>query len=136
MEFFNEVSVSVVLLFYIMGTDIVENEDIRYYAGYGIVAKLFANIGLNLVFFFYNAYFIVKPKFIRFWNIYGCKKKKQTVPVMPEISVEATSITQNSFINEPRAEMKIKPYNMKLQREPEPESTHNQKLWWRQVDET
>lgn len=76
MEFFNEVCVSIVLLFYIMGTDIVENEDIRYYAGYGIVANLFANIGVNLIFFFYNAYFIVKPKFIRFWNKFSvCQKK-------------------------------------------------------------
>ena len=74
-------------MFYLVGTDIVEDEDIRYYAGYGIVAMLITSIALNLGFFFFNAYFILKPKLAKCWNTYGCKKKKESavVPIMPEV---------------------------------------------------
>jgi len=51
-----------------MATDIVEDENIRYYAGYGIVVNLLVNIVINLSFFFYNAYFIMKPKVMRARN--------------------------------------------------------------------
>ena len=87
LEIINELGVSIVLLFYLIGTDIVEDESIRYYAGNGIVAMLFISILLNLGFFFYNAYFIMKPKLLKYWNIYGCKKKSKTavVAIIPEI---------------------------------------------------
>jgi hypothetical protein len=85
-EIINEHGVSIVLLFYLVGTDIVEDENIRYYAGYGIVATLIASIVLNLGFFFYNAFFIMKPKLVKYWNTYGCKKKSKTavVAIIPE----------------------------------------------------
>jgi hypothetical protein len=72
-EIINEINVSIVLLFYIMATDIVEDENIRYYAGYGIVVNLLVNIVINLSFFFYNAYFIMKLKVMRERN--RCNKK-------------------------------------------------------------
>lgn len=86
-EIINELGVSIVLLFYLVGTDIVEDENIRYYAGYGIVATLIISITLNLGFFFYNAYFILKPKLVKYWTMHGCKKKTSSavVAIMPEI---------------------------------------------------
>jgi hypothetical protein len=48
---------------------------------------LFTSIALNLGFFFYNAYSILKPKIVKYWNTYGCKKKSTSVviAIIPEI---------------------------------------------------
>jgi len=74
-EIINELGVSIVLLFYLVGTDIVEDENIRYYAGYGIVATLITSIVLNLGFFFYNAYFIMKPSLSNIGILMDAKRR-------------------------------------------------------------
>ncbi len=66
LEIFNELGVSVVLVFYLLATDIAgNNETIKYYAGYGIVTNLIANMAVNFTIFFYKAYQIVKLRIVR-----------------------------------------------------------------------
>jgi hypothetical protein len=68
LEIYNEISVSIVLFFYILSTDIVSNENITKVAGYGIVTNLIANLVVNFTVFFYNAYLVLKYKLRKFWN--------------------------------------------------------------------
>ncbi len=70
LEIYNEISVSIVLFFFILSTDIASNEKVRFFAGYGIVTNLITNLAVNFTIFFYNAYLVLKPKIKKLWTTY------------------------------------------------------------------